>query len=549
MYSQSAAVLIAATGRGGRLGAGLPFRQPCERLLHHSLLPMTTQSLPRVLKTPCASGSDDSTPSRLDPRASIIPEIHIMAEAAAAFYTVETAVEGAAVGAFAVAKPTVPIVVRFHRIKSPSQTLALSSHSLSYYKGRAYVFGGDYKEGPTDNVMHVITLPANLDLSDTDYRFITAEPAPARPLEPYTRDPDAKTATSLAKNVVPMARAAHAATAIASNIFILGGRAPRLPTDDYEPSLIDEQGTVHVFSAIDNKWTTLIPNMSLCTSGVPEPRTYGSMTGSSHPLPQSNFEVTSEAYGTLFLHGGYASGGKFLRDTWAFDVSSRAWSLWPTLPTPGVEEVAGEGRIYCTESRLWRVGDGFGKMSYLELSRDIANDFSGKSEIGVTPKTGQWTTLSFGTTAKAQIQGEKHDSSPGPTTRADDLPIPRKHAGFLPATTGAGREFLLYFMGEDAPGSTVPDIWTFQIAADKSSAALLKDKIRTAFGAATGEHQWARCDVVQASKQEGEIERPQGLTAFAAESWTDFGGGAAVIWGGKDAHGDTKNEGWVLTVD
>ena len=108
---------------------------------------------------------------------------------------------------------------------------------------------------------------------------------------------------------------------------------------------------------------------------------------------------------------------------------------------------------------------------------------------------------------------------------------------------------MLYFMGADAPGSTVPDIWTFQIASDKGSAAGLKDRIRTAFGSATGEHRWARCDVVQASKSEGDLERPEGLGDFAADAWADFGGGAAVIWGGKSANGETKNEGWVLTVD
>lgn len=475
-----------------------------------------------------------------------------MAEAAAAFYTVETALEGAAVGAVAVAKPTVPVVVRFNKIESPSEALALSSHSLNYYRGRAYVFGGDSKHGSTGNAMHIITLPSDLALSNTDYRAIEATAAPTRPLAPYTDDSIDSSVSPASSNVVPIARAAHAATSIGSNIFVFGGRATKSPGDDSQAPFIDEQGTVHAYSTVDNKWTTLIPNLSLCTAGVPEPRTYGAMTNSPHPLPQSSPDTTTEAYGTLFLHGGYSSEGSLLRDTWAFDVSSRAWSRWPSLPDPGVEDVAGEGRIYCTESRLWRVGDGFGKMSYLELSRDIASDFSGKSEIGVTPKTGNWTTLSFGKTAKTEKKNETMpDASKGPTARADELPIPRRHAGFLPATTGAGREFLLYFMGQDAPGSTVPDIWTFQIAADKSSPAILKDKIRAAFGAATGEHQWARCDVVQSSKQEGgELERPrEGLTAFAADAWSDFGGGAVVIWGGKDAAGETKNEGWVLTVD
>lgn len=472
-----------------------------------------------------------------------------MAEAAAAFYAIETALEGAAVGAVAVARPTVPVVVRLHKIDPPSQTLALSSHSLNYYRGRAYIFGGDSKHGSTNNAMHTITLPSDLALSDTDYRSIEAATAPTRPLAPYTDDPNATPASSAEPNVVPIARAAHASASIGSNIFIFGGRAPKPPGDDSQTPFIDEKGTIHVYSTSDNKWTTLIPNLSLCTTGIPEPRTDASMTSSSHPLPKGNPDTLPEAYGTLFLHGGYSNTGRLLRDTWAFDVSSRAWSKWPSLPEPGAEDVTGEGRIYCTESRLWRVGDGFGNMAYLELSRDVASDFSGKSEIGVSPKTGTWTTLSFGSTAETEKEGEKQDSTKGPTARADELPMPRKHAGFLPVTTGAGREFLLYFMGEDGPGSTVSDMWTFQIASDKSSPAVLKDKMRSAYGTATGEHQWARCEVVPDSSQQGEDDRPMGLTAFATDAWTDFGGGAAVIWGGKDSGGETKNEGWALIVD
>lgn len=486
-----------------------------------------------------------------------------MAEVAAAFYTVETVLEGAAVGAVAVARPTVPVVVRFHKINSPSPALAVSSHSINCHRGRAYVFGGDRQDGSNDNAMHILTLPTDLALSDTDYRSVEATAAPARPLAPYTDDPKTSPTSS---NVVPVARAAHASTSIGSNIFIFGGRAPQTSpsNNSSQTPLIEEQGTVHVYSVTDDKWTTLIPNISLCTTSVPDPRTYASMTSSPHPSPQSNPDTTAEMYGTLFLHGGYDNSGTSLRDTWAFDVSSRAWSRWPSLPAPSdTSDLAGEGRIYCAESRLWRVGDAGGKMAYLDLARDVANDFSGKSEIGVTPKSEGWTTLSPRSASKEQEQGEKQDTiQANPTTAqgagasaadSQQLPVPqtRRQAGFLPTTTGAGREFLLYFLGDDHD-----DLWTFQITSDKASPAVVKDKIRKAVGAKTGEHGWAKCDVVQSSKQEGEeygdleVKRPQkGLVGFAVDRWMDWGAGAVVVWGGKDGKGEVRNEGWVLTVE
>ena len=463
-----------------------------------------------------------------------------MAEAAAAFYTVETAVEGAAVGAVAVSRPTVPIVIRFHKLKSPSPSLALSSHSLSYVKGRAYIFGGDRADGGSNNEMQILTLPTDLSLGDLDYQTVEAVAAPVRPLAEYT-DVDADSANI--SNSPPAPRAAHAATTIGSDVFVFSGRTPSNGSVKKTPSLIDEEGTVHVFSTLSKKWTTLTPQKGPATSGIPGPRIHASITSTIHPAPQEELRTSTEFHGTLILHGGYSGDGKPLRDTWAFDVSSRIWSRWPELPRPSPDSAAGDGRVYCTESRLWRVGDSSGQMAYLEISRDIVDDFSGKSEIGITPKTGKWEVLTSGATTSNSTEKNK-----GPTAKADDLSVPqsRKGAGFLPVTSGAGREYLLYFLGENASSS---DIWTFQIASDKLSPANVKDRIRSAVGANTGEHAWARCDVVQASKTEGELERPAALAEFAADVWSDFGGGAVIIWGGKGDGGMVKNEGWVITVD
>jgi hypothetical protein len=485
----------------------------------------------------------------LTPSDLLVLHFDTMAEAAAAAYTVETVAEGAAIGAVAVAKSTVPVVIRFHKIKSPSPDLAVTEHSLNYYKGRAYVFGGDREDGSSSNAMQVITLPANLDAIDVDYQAIEAHIASQRPLASYS-DRSEEAGEKEMDSQIPQARSAHASAAVDGTIFVFGGRKPRQASSSGKMNLLDEDGTVHAFSAIDNRWTTLRPRHALCTSGVPQPRVNASMTSSTHPKALGDVDSLGNSHGTLFLHGGCDENGRLLRDTWSFDVYSRMWARLPDLPEPGVEEVAGDGRIFCAESRLWRVGDGFGKIAYLDLSRDVVDDFSGKAEIGITPKTGHWEAFSFGQTAQAgETSQNQTASTKGPTSRADELPIPRKGAGFLPITTGAGREFMLYFMGEDAPDSTVDDMWTFQLVSDRKSPAVVKDKIRAAVGAETGLHRWARCDVVQHSKQAGEMERPTALSGFATTAWTDFGGGAVVMWGGCSRGAGVANEGWVLTVD
>jgi hypothetical protein len=311
-----------------------------------------------------------------------------MAELAAAAYAVETVAEGAAIGGIAVAKSTVPVTIRFHKIKSPSPDLAVTQHSLDYYKGRAYVFGGDREDGFSSNVMHIVTLPTDLDAIDVDYQAVEAQVASQRPLAEYS-DRSEEQEEKEKNSEVPRMRSTHASAAVDSTIFVFGGRRPRQASSQEKTRLIDEDGVVHAFSTIDKRWTTLRPRHALCTSGVPQPRTNASMTCSTHPKALDKIDSTADAHGTLFLHGGYDENGRSLRDTWSFDVYSRMWARLPDLPDPGVEEVAGDGRLFCAESRLWRVGDGFGKIAYLELSRDVADDFSGKAEIGITPKTGR----------------------------------------------------------------------------------------------------------------------------------------------------------------
>jgi hypothetical protein len=137
-------------------------------------------------------------------------------------------------------------------------------------------------------------------------------------------------------------------------------------------------------------------------------------------------------------------------NVWTFDVASRIWSKWPNIPAAGAADIEGERNIICTESRLWRCGDGFGKVVYLEIVRDKVDDFSGMDELGVSPKTGKWEMVSVG---PINVSGEesKHDEIEAEMDRsgmhlAEAYPVPWTGVGFVPISMDAGREYLLLFM-------------------------------------------------------------------------------------------------------
>jgi hypothetical protein len=466
-----------------------------------------------------------------------------MAEAGvlAAAYAAEAAVEGAAVGAFAIAKSTGPLHIKFYKLPSPNRLLIRCSHSLTVVKGKAYIYGGDVQGKDGDNNVHVVTLPSDLDLKDIDYESFTPTVAPDRPLANYNDDPTKSSGTQ--KNAIPAPRAGHTATSIDSTIYIFGGRPPS--SNPASPPL-NENGIVHAFDVTNNTWSALASHPTGCSSGVPCARTYASSSSTPHPL-------SSGDHGTIFLHGGYDADGNLLRDLWAFDVASRIWSQWPDIPAAGAEDIAGVGNIVCTESRLWRCGDGFGKVTYLDIVRDDIDDFSGVGEIGVSPKTGKWETVSFGP-IKVSGEGSKDDEIEAKMGRpgmnlAEAYPVPRTGAGFVPITTGAGREYLLLFMGEEGRGSMLGDVWSFQIRSAKKTPAMLKDGVRRKIGMQTGEDTWAKAEVVESTQKDGPLELPSGLSRFGYGSLKDFGSGGVVLWGGTKQGGEVVGDGWVMVVE
>ncbi|KAK5054681.1 hypothetical protein LTR84_001573 [Exophiala bonariae] len=490
-----------------------------------------------------------------------------MAEAVAAFYAVETVVEGAAVGAVAVARSTAPLHLSFRKIRSPAKgrELARSGHTVNIVRGKAYVIGGVGDNG-REAAIAALTLPVASStagegtLNPQDFQVVRPEYRVLdRPLAEKPQPSDEQ----ISQDEI-FCRVGHSSTAIDDKLFITGGES------------VATGGSTHslekfvVFDTLTNGYSVLEADISSCVDGIPPPRTNHSATVS--PLPPANSlpgGPTLDAHGTIFIHGGRSTGseaGETLRDTWAFDIGTRAWAKLPDIPDPGPLEIAGEGRIVYRNDRLWRLGDGFGRVMYLDLNK--ANSAGTGSQISVALKDGVcWEVVNFGTEV---TDGESQGTSSAPTTNQPvSLPLPRVSSGTVPITTGSGREYLIYFMGRDSMTGPHDDFWTFQIDAESNTAASVKDKIRDALPVdpdsswKSGRHTWAKCELVAdqqkkiaEEKQETKdtlSEWPPGLYDFGSDVWADQGRDSFLIWGGKkggknSSQGAVVDGGWVVTA-
>ena len=515
---------------------------------------------------------------------------------AAAAYAAESTVEGAVAAGLVISRATAPLNARCQRIPSPSSLLKRSSHTLNVIRGRAYIFGGEGEgaqagAGEADNAMHVVTLPTDLDLMDTDYQKIPARMSEQQP----ALDPNSSMATRPSGDV-PSARAGHCATVIGERIYICGGRPPA-----NQPSLsqtmlsspLDEGGKVYVFDTATRTWMVLEANREGSTQGLPHPRTFASSTSIINPLPLKNISSGSrkqnssmmtdeariealaqqegetlmatdeqdlQAYGTIIMHGGYDGDGNLLRDLWAFDVASRVWARLPDLPETDV--AAGEGQICCTQNRIWRCGDDHGQVSHIDVEVDRFDDMSGKGELGISPKADGWQVhpaavkpnSEAGEAVSTPPQAEEKPSDNSQQNKSLSISSPpypplRRRANLVRTTTGQGRDFLILVMGEDpSSGAPLDDVWSFQIRSEELSAAALKDSVRSMVGKSTGVERWAKVNIPEATKDHGVLDLPRGLTRFGSSAGADSNF-SIVIWGGLQADGQLNGDGWILTLE
>ena len=430
-----------------------------------------------------------------------------------AAYGAETAVEGAG-AAIAIAKPTMPLKARFQRIPT-SKYLPRSSHSISVIKGRAYVFGGEIKpREPTDNEVHVYTLPVSGD-SEADYECVPAQP-------------------DLEGGETPSPRVGHTAAVISDRIYVFGGRGGK------EMKPLEENGRIWEFDTKIYKWSYIDPVEG---SPYPEARSYHASTADECPLPSKQHSSVNlngspglARHGTIFIHGGCPAKGR-LGDVWAFDVASKSWSRLPDAP--GAPR--GGASLTFAQNRLFRFG-GFdgeselgGQIDYLDIGLADFDEQNGKGQI--FGFSGQWEAVMFG----------KDIATPGN----------RSVAGMHAITTGAGRNFLLLFFGERDPslngheeaGKFYEDVWSYQLQSESMTAASLKDTARRLVGAKTGQSSWAQVEIPEATMSDGYLQRPGARGWFASAQVQDNDIGSILLWGGINERNERQGDGWILTIE
>ncbi|KAI5917829.1 hypothetical protein F4810DRAFT_632934 [Camillea tinctor] len=304
---------------------------------------------------------------------------------------------------------------------------------------------------------------------------------------------------------VPTPRTNHAACALGTRIAIYGGC-------DEVGKLVDEGSRIWLYDTEKSSWDILEP------SSHPE----------RVPPPRSNGKLFSHD-GNLILYGGLDYSGSPLTDVWRFDCCANVWNQFPHAPVATKSAALSGDTLYLiTASGL--------------LSNDI---HSLKVRVSAEPPT--WETISF----------PINPLTPGPKSR--------ENGGLVPVTTGYGRNYLLYFFGEQrnmaSHGGFLQwsDLWTFQLPSsdlephastnvtEAIKPAKIKDQIRSQLGADTGRSTWAEVEVQAPGDRQAQGKaHPGPRSSFGYDVTADKT--KVVVWGGIDAKGVPQGDGWVIEL-
>lgn len=300
----------------------------------------------------------------------------------------------------------------------------------------------------------------------------------------------------------PAPRTKHAACAYNGSIAIYGGC-------DEHGTVIEEASAIWLFNPEKPAWDVLQP-----------------AEASPAPGPRSNASLFTHD-NALLLYGGTDASASPLSEVWRLDTTTKTWTSLPSAPAITSNAALANHHLYLLSS-----SDAMsGQLHYLHLS-------------SASPA---WETFTFPTNPMA----------PGPRAR---------HAGaLLPVSTGYGRQYLAFFFGARAQSGDVElwsDMWTLQVpssavlskpgAASSVTQAFqpakIKDAIRGAVGAESGQWAWAEVEVqvpAELGADEGKLH-PGPRAYFGADV---LGGASVVFWGGRDAKGEAVGDGWVVRLE
>lgn len=496
-----------------------------------------------------------------------------MAEAIGAFYAIETVLEGTAAGAFAVSGSTVPLHAYFRKIVgAPSKVAATRGSTSEIIKNKLYIIGGETANEGEANGIHTLTFPADFGSSRTngntsvelDYELKEPEfRSEERPLQAHNKH--------LEENVdIPKdhshhqawSRTKHSSVSCDDRIYVIGGVSHAgLTLRRSNTQHIIPLDTILAFDTLRTSYSVIPVDKSKCSEGIPEPRYSTSVTVSPNPDPLPAITAGGPAaglHGTIFVHGGFDNNGLPLHDTWTLDLETRAWHKLPTIVEEALRDSSKPGRIAYVDGRLWYVNGG--TVMYLELAERLPQgdddippvvDTQSNGRVG----SGQWQVVFPLPEADPAVPSEAKPPAKKDTDSSNTAePVPTGLTEHIqPITTGAGRQYLLSMSSADPQ-----NMYLFQIPSIPKTAASIKDTIRDEASHAisalsdswkSGKHEWSKVEVIQANKEDGELDRPDmKLADFASAAWFEYGD-KFVIWGGEVNGAEPKNEGWIVHLD
>ena len=299
---------------------------------------------------------------------------------------------------------------------------------------------------------------------------------------------------------VPGARFSHTSVVYETKVLVYGGR-----NDD---SVLNEHGRVWLFDVTSLKWTCMEP-------------------ADESAYPAARYDHGAVLHNSILLiHGGTAADKTTLNDTWSFDLATRRWASMssPKLSTPMSPPNfnLADGSLYLVD----QTSDSSSTIHYLSLKDPEA----------------AWKTLGSPITALAA------GSRPG------------TGAGLVPTSTGMGRQYLLFILGdksdtslgsvdEEKPeASSWSGLWSLQLPSVAWSLAGAKDTTREKLGMGSFEASWADVEIKLAEESmamEGK-SHPGPRSRFASSA---MDGKTVVLWGGINAKGDTEGDGWIVKIE
>lgn len=306
---------------------------------------------------------------------------------------------------------------------------------------------------------------------------------------------------------VPGPRAAHTACVIENRIVVYGGFA-----DTATKSAISEGGRVWVFDPESLQWS----HLDVANAKFPTLADHAAVVRGNN----------------LIVHGGRnSSNANATTDTWSFDMSSRTWVELPRITqasdSNGIRALT-PPNLAIVDEKLYVISGSADlncRIHTLNLKEDAVRE---------------WRSLDF--------------EKPGPR--------PRKGAGLISLSTGMGRTYLLFMLGEkdehpnSGGGSEMEEkepeywsgLWSLQLPLTGTTPANVKDIARDKLGIDSHESKWAEVEIVVEEEETGAMEGKShpGPRAYFASAGVS--GTKVALWGGLNPRKEAQGDGWLVEL-